>query len=789
MTDTRPRRIPPEIHARLVATLYTTTGSFLAGIVGALIVPFITYWRTGNPIFFACEAILIGCSAFRLVVFIAYRRSSPDQQIAEARLWEMLYAIGAIIFMTVAGSTIAILQLVEGDTLATLYGVVGVLALAGALASRNAARPFIVYAQVIGVLAPITTIFLFSDDVAYRCLGTLLLLVPASVWSTTRSLNKQLVNALLDERDASRQRARFNAAIENMSHALVMADPSGSINVANDKLCDLFNIKVQPTMTATSLAQAIAQSCETDEASRARFLAVWNDQIRTEQSADFNAKLGSRYFQFKREAMDDGGFVIIAADVTDAHVAAQEIERAAHFDVLTKLPNRLLFQKRLDSALAAQQGNSNQTILLSFDLNGFKQVNDAYGHAAGDQLLREVANRLLRAIRPSDLAARFGGDEFAALLIDSSSQSLEATCRRLAGVLSQPYNLDNKIIYIGVSIGAACAPEDGRTSDALMRAADLALYAAKTDTQTSWRIYNPELENAVQRKRAIEIDLQRALTTSELEIHYQPIIDLKTHRIKCLEALMRWNHPTKGRISPGNFIPIAEETGLIIALGELALNQACRDAAQWPNNIRVAVNVSTLQFHRGDIVRTVAKALAETNLAPERLELEITETVILRDTDATLTTLTELCRLGVRLALDDFGTGYSSLSYINRFPFHKIKIDRAFVQDLANTKSQAVVGAITHLTKTLGIDVVAEGVETVDQILTLATHNVPEIQGYYFSRPMPVSELGPLLKQTFDSPLLTAGYDSRSWARVKAKEPKAPTWPPNQLLRAKDTVQ
>ena len=388
----------------------------------------------------------------------------------------------------------------------------------------------------------------------------------------------------------------------------------------------------------------------------------------------------------------------------------------------------------------------------SLDLDHFKQVNDTLGHPIGDALLQAVAERIRSCVRPTDSIARLGGDEFAIVQVpvDQPADCISLASRLIA-TIAEPYDLNGHQIVIGASVGIALAPGDGRDFDRLLKGADMALYRAKQDARGTYRFFEPEMDARMQARRGLELDLRKALALGEFELFYQPLIHLETNRVTCFEALLRWRHPERGFVMPDDFIPLAEEIGLIGSIGAWVLKKACNEALNWPGDIAVAVNLSALQFKNGRVVLDVISALGESGLPARRLELEITETVLLRDTEATMVTLTQLKDLGTRIAMDDFGTGYSSLGYLQKFPFDKIKIDRSFVKDLLDKpESIAIVRAVSGLGNALGITTTAEGVETVGQLQKLRLEGCTEVQGYLFSKPRPAHELGSLLVQLDD---------------------------------------
>jgi diguanylate cyclase (GGDEF)-like protein len=420
----------------------------------------------------------------------------------------------------------------------------------------------------------------------------------------------------------------------------------------------------------------------------------------------------------------------------------QRITQLAFNDVLTGLPNRTMFQQQLDHHLRVAEANGELFALHCLDLDHFKAINDTLGHPAGDALLVTTGRRLIEAAR-GHFVARLGGDEFVVLQsVHGDRGAIDRLARDILEALAEPLNIDSNELTASTSIGIAIAPHDGSDGETLLRNADLALYRAKESGRGTFAFFEESLNARAQLRRQIETDLRLAVERGEFELYYQPLFDLEHNRICSFEALLRWNHPTRGMISPVEFIPIAEETGLIIPIGAWVVREACGQAMQWPEHIRVAVNVSPVQFHRGTLQDTIIRALADSGLAPARLEVEITESIFLEGSDTTLRLLHALRSLGVRVALDDFGTGYSSLSYLQSFPFDKLKIDRSFIQNLLTREgASAIVRAITELAHALNIETTAEGVEETAQLMELQAHGCSSVQGFLFAEPMSAGEL------------------------------------------------
>jgi len=532
---------------------------------------------------------------------------------------------------------------------------------------------------------------------------------------------------------------QLDVALNNMTHGLCMFNAERRLIVCNARYARMFALPPELTKPGTSLEEiADYRLAHGTLASRLRpmlneapFGEAMQAVVITEELPD------GRVIAISRQPMPDGGWVAVHEDVTERRRAEARIAYIAKHDHLTGLPNRVLFREQLDEALRTSRPGVSFA-LHCLDLDGFKSVNDSLGHPVGDQLLKIVGERLLNCLTPKDLVARLGGDEFAIIQtgIGSAEESGKAA-HAIIQAVSAPYLIEDNQIIIDASIGIAVAPQHGHDADALLRNADMAMYCAKAERRGSYRFFEPAMRANIEAKHSLELELRHALTGGKLEVYYQPVVDSKG-TVKSFEALTRWFHPELGEIRPSQFIPLAEETGLIAPLGEWVMRTACATAAKWPADINIAVNLSAIQFRNGDIVDTIVSALSNSGLSPNRLEIEITETVLLENNANTISMLHQLRSLGVGIILDDFGTGYSSLSYLRSFPFDKLKIDQSFVEGLGTAEdSLAIVKAIITLAKSLKIGVVAEGVETAEQFRILRLEGCKEFQGYFLSKPEP----------------------------------------------------
>ena len=535
---------------------------------------------------------------------------------------------------------------------------------------------------------------------------------------------------------------QLDAALGNMLQGLCLYDAEGGLLVHNRRFCDMFGIEpaaLRPGMNPRAVASVVASASSVPDARAIELLLEQQDLLERRASGALCRSIRSDCIvALKQQPTAEGGWIATYEDVTQRYEAEARIITMARRDALTGLANRMVFGERLEEASAGlAAGGGFATLCL--DLDRFKEVNDTLGHPVGDLLLRSVADRLQGCLRDTDLLARLGGDEFA--IVQAGSRVRDdavALARRLIASFEQPFMLDGHAVVVGVSIGIALAPEHGSTPEKLLKSADLALYRAKAGGRGGWSFFDEEMDLELRKRRALENDLKQAVANGEFELVFQPIVSLVHQRVSCCEALLRWKHPVRGYVSPAEFIPLAEETGAIGEIGEWVLRRACAEAVTWPGGVGVAVNVSAAQFRNAAVVRAAMEALTESGLPAHRLELEITESVLLNDNVATLATLHTLKRLGVRVAMDDFGTGYSSLSYLQSFPFDKIKIDQSFVRNLDVTgNSRLIVRSVVGLGRSLGMTTTAEGIETEAQLEQLREEGCDEAQGYLFSRPVP----------------------------------------------------
>jgi diguanylate cyclase (GGDEF)-like protein len=591
-------------------------------------------------------------------------------------------------------------------------------------------------------------------------------LVVAYIWASDRSAGrlraayKQLDQAhgalnfsneqlKLSNQQLLEHNMRFDTALNNMSQGLLMFDSAERIVVCNDRYIEMYGLSHEIVKPGCSLRQLLHHRAEIGYLTRdpEEYRAgILSGLAQGKTTTVIIKTADAREMLITNSGMARGGWVVTHEDITERRRAEAKISHMAMHDALTNLPNRLLFREQIENRLT-QFDRDQKFAVLCLDLDDFKNVNDTLGHQIGDQLLRQVGERLRSCLREGDGVARLSGDEFA-ILQGSITQPTDTTSlmTRILEAISAPFDLEGNQVVVGVSIGVAVAPTDAADSDQLLKSADMALYRAKADGRGTYRFFEPEMDARMQARRAMEVDLRRALVKGEFEVYYQPLMNIKTELICGFEALIRWNHPERGIMSPIDFIPLAEETALIVPIGEWVLRQACAEAKKWPRDISVAVNISPAQFKTPGLYQIVFDALAHSGLAANRVELEITESVLLVNNKSTVDTLHRLRALGARISMDDFGTGYSSLSYLRSFPFNKIKIDQSFVHDLSiNKDSMAIIRAVVGLGNSLGMVTTGEGVETQEELEYLKREGCTEAQGYLFGKARPARDVVPLL--------------------------------------------
>ncbi len=536
--------------------------------------------------------------------------------------------------------------------------------------------------------------------------------------------------------------ATLDGYLDTLGHGLVLIGRDGRVALCSATARRLLGLAPHAAVVGRPVRHLLGAARDGGPDDRRRLAVHLGPSLRRRAPLSLDVAVGANPLSLDLTPLSDGGWAVRIEDAARRAAARRAAARGSE-DALTGLANRAAFAARLEEARRRLDGTGEGFAVLAIDLDRFKHVNDTLGHPVGDALLRKVGERLRSAVRDGDCVARLGGDEFAVLQGGiAGTAEAETLARRIVDLLGRAYVVDGHLVSVGASVGVSLSEADGAGAEELLRHADLALYRAKHDGRDRFNFFEPAMDARLRARREIEIDLRRALALRQFELHYQPQMNLVTDRLVGCEALIRWRHPTRGLVPPGEFIPLAEEIGLIVPVGEWVVRTACREAARWPGGLTVAVNLSPAQFKSRRLVDVVAGALAESGLAPGRLELEITEGVLLQESEANLATLHALRDLGLRISMDDFGTGYSSLNYLRSFPFDKIKIDRSFIADVSTKPDcTAIVRAIASLGTSFGMATVAEGVETRAQMERIRAEGCTDVQGYLIGRPVPAAEI------------------------------------------------
>jgi diguanylate cyclase (GGDEF)-like protein len=711
-----------------------------------------TALKTGNHLIWPCAIwiSIVGIGrAMQMRRYELERRISPLTP-ERAPWWENNYKNLADLYAGSLGLWCFVVVLGSGDAVAHMLCASVTIGYTAASAGRNYARPWIIQRHIVFACAPLALGLILHGDVYYSGLGLLLALFFIGLKYINLSLNAIFVGALTSSMREAALATQFDTALNNMPHGLCMFTSDGCLAVMNHRFGEMMKLPgdfahLRPS--ASDILSACVDAGSISAASAKMILAeIENPQAKDIITTDPDVARG-RSLSWAFQPMADGGAVVLLEDVTERRNAEARITHLARYDELTGLPNRVNFRNEIEHLLAIPHDVDQLSALLFIDLDQFKQVNDTLGHPCGDLLLCAVADRLRAMLRPEDFVARFGGDEFVVFQQNiRSPDEAAALARRIVDHLSERYKVDNHLVEIGASIGIAMAVPAGVSADTLLKNADMALYRAKADGRGTFCFFRDEMAQTVAARRILELDLRKALANEEFELFYQPLVNLRSGKISTCEALLRWNHPVRGTVSPIDIIPVAEDMGMIVDLGRWILRKACVECMRWPEAVSVAVNFSPQQFHQRDLLSEVRYALDVSGLPPRRLEIEITESSLLRNTQLTHELLSQLRELGVRISLDDFGTGYSSLSYLHNFPLQKVKIDRSFLEGIDTDRPLQLLRGVARLSADLGMSVVVEGIETNEQLeLINADGTVTEAQGYLFSRPVPAPRVLQLL--------------------------------------------
>ncbi len=757
----RASAVKPHIYQQLVAALFSPTLSvFVAaalciGAIGAL-----STLRTSDQVLAVLSAIAVSMGLVRAGLIARFRsKVRKFSNFEQARRWERYWAIASLAYAATVGTMAARGIASTDDPVVHLVVALGAVGTAGVVAVA-AVRPNIVIGQLLALFIPLIAGVFMQDNPYYWALavvgGPFVLMISEMTYSLYETAVRALKLASGYGAMANQLRernARFDTALSNMAQGLCMFDAELTLTVCNQRFIELYGLSAEVVKPGTTLQQLVEHSVSRGNHpgwTPRQLHEMWLTQASRNEEALLHQTLGDgRTLAIHHRPMAGGGYVGTIDDITEQKRAAEQVSHLARHDVLTDLPNRLYLRERLEADLAGLKAGERLAVMC-LDLDDFKTVNDTQGHPAGDALLVQVSQRLQHMLAPEDFLARLGGDEFALIVhVDRNTGGL-AKAEAVIEALSRSFWVQGREANIGASIGIAVATEHGSDADTLLKRADIALYQAKAEGRRTARLFDPAMAQRLIERRDLESELRRALADSEFELYYQPQINIVNGSISTFEALVRWRHPRRGLLTPDMFIPLAEETGLIVPLGEWVLRHACAEAAEWPEQLRVAVNLSPVQFRSKGLVETIARALADSGLPPERLELEITEGVLLHDDAANLAALGRLREMRVRIAMDDFGTGYSSLSYLRSFRFDKVKIDKSFVSGPSGgAEGAAIIRAVMSLCTTLGIATSVEGVESEEQLDRIRAEGCTEVQGYLFSKPVPPEDLPGLFPATF----------------------------------------
>ena len=743
-------KMPPSIYAALIDSLFQDPGPLFAGALCAAAGAIMTAVKTGNPWLWPCVALLVVTGAVRALDTRQYRQRNCGLTSKEAARWEVRYQFGAMLYAAALGLWCVVTLLGSSDAVAHMIAISVTLCYVAAGGGRTYGRPWIFHVQMLLACGPLTLALALYGSPYYFGMAVLNVLFFLALKHISTSLQKIFVRALVAREREAALASQFDTALNNMPHGLCMFRADGRLAVVNHRFSTMMNLcddLVHRGAGALDIVAACVGAGSLSAASGRMILSqIGNSQAKDIITTDSSAASG-RSVAWTFQPMAGGGTVVLVEDITERKNAEARISRLARYDELTALPNRVNFRDEIERLLAISHSAERLSALLFVDLDQFKQVNDTLGHPCGDQLLCAVADRLREMLRPEDFVARFGGDEFVVFQQNIlSNEDAAGLARRIVDRLSERYKIDNHLVEIGASVGIAMTSPAGISADTLLKNADMALYRAKADGRGTFCFFRDEMAQTVEARRILELDLRKALAHEEFELFYQPLVNLKSGRIATCEALLRWNHPVRGTVSPIDIIPVAEDMGLIVDLGRWILRKACMECMKWPEGVSVAVNFSPQQFHQRDVLSEVRYALEVSGLPAHRLEIEITESSLLRNTQLTHDVLSQLHMIGVRISLDDFGTGYSSLSYLHNFPLQKVKIDRSFLEGIDSDRPLTLLRGVARLSADLGMSVVVEGIETNEQLeLISADGTVTEAQGYLFSRPVPAVRIRQLL--------------------------------------------
>ncbi len=741
------KSLPLEVYEKVVQSLHGDTRTLIFGKIATSIAAFVAWYRADNPLILATAILLIIFAVLRFWHIHSFNRKSGDAlSHSELIKGEKRYRYLSGAYVGCLGLLCFVSLAVSQDALVHLIVISATLANVAGISGRNFASGKVVLWQTMGVTIPLTAGLIIFGNAYHTFLAILLLPFLLAIQSISARLRGMLFDASLQAIENKTIADRFEVALENASHGMAMIDHDGIFIVVNERFGELFDCPSNMDLIGASLTEVTVKSLGSrpgavlaDSISERIRMCLKEERKRRFTQTRFDGSI----IEVSFNPMKDAAGVIVLEDVSDRVKSEGEIRQLAHYDPLTKLPNRRHFTSIVNEKIK-DEGAGFGFSLYFVDLDNFKTVNDSLGHAVGDKLLCAVSLRMKSCLPEGSTICRFGGDEFVMILPNVTSKfDCERFSNRIVEEVSKPVLIDGHLIIVGASVGIALCPENADEFDQLLKMADVALYEAKMRGRNAVNFYSTELGDKIRERRKLEVELRRAVQNEELSIHYQPLIDMKTNTVAGCEALVRWTHPTLGAIPPSTFIPMAEEIGIISKIGKFVLDQATLECNKWPNNIKIAVNVSSLQFQQSDVCSVIESALLSSGLHASRLEIEVTESAVLDDMQQTSKILRTLAQSGVRISLDDFGTGFSSLSYLHQLPLDKVKIDRSFLESIRNDKRALILlSGVTKMAADLGLQVIVEGVEEVEQLDILKREvHLDQAQGYLFGKAMPSAEI------------------------------------------------
>jgi diguanylate cyclase (GGDEF)-like protein len=748
--------LPDELYIGFVDGLLADAAPVFVAALAATSMEIVAAIASRSMLLLAASAAQPAIAAVRLFYLHRHAKQLPSATVKIARRHEMSFAVGACASLAAMALWTFLAFCVTRDSFTQFLGATMTVAYAFGMLTRSYAIYRGINLQLVAAFLPLSAAMIVAGG--WYPITIIVGFVPLISFMKGYStrLRANFLGVVSAQQKAATLAGRLDTALNNMSHGLCMIDGAGRLILANDQFRVIFKLKDEAGLAGESVHALFRRSIrpqllpgsQVSPLVRALFRGA---DIASDVSVPIETKDG-RAIEATVNRMKNNGTVLVVQDVTERRNAAIRMNRMALFDAVTDLPNRRSFEDELAKALQPGRPSTDGLSVMFLDLDDFKQVNDSLGHRTGDKLLVEIACRLRAITGPSDLVARWGGDEFVILHHHAPGQlETPAVAKRIIDEINRAVVIDGSEVIVGASIGSASAPDDGTSPDALLSKADIALYAAKADGRRVWRAFEPAMDAKIQIRRLIELELRAAVASDAIDVHFQPIVAVATRRIVGFEALARWQSAVLGSIPPAEFIPIVEEIGLMEELGAAVLRRACAACAAWPDGVSVSVNLSSTQFRNGNLERTVLGALSAANLAPERLDLEITESTLLEDRGDTRRALQALRARGLRISLDDFGTGYSSLSYLLSFPLDRIKIDRTFTMGLGiQERASVLVESVAAMSRRLGMCVLIEGVETVKQLRMIETlGTISEAQGFLFSPPVPETAVCGLLRRDF----------------------------------------